>query len=216
MIAIANVVFVVGAVIQAACHGVAVMIVGRVVVGLGVGLASMIVPLWIGELAPTRLRGRLVTVNVVFITLGQVIAYGLGAAFESLNGGWRFTVGASAVPAFVQLISMIWLPESPRYDIRRGRIDKVTRTFKRIFPHATEEECLLKAEVISANFEADRRADANLSWFTKVRSMLTVGGNRRALFVACGLQALQQLCGESEQGAHGISGRGEADKFSRL
>lgn len=73
---IANVVFIAGAMMQAAAHAVVPMVAGRFVIGLGVGLASCIAPLYIGELAPTRLRGRLVTVNAVACTLGQVIAYG--------------------------------------------------------------------------------------------------------------------------------------------
>ena len=52
------------------------MVTGRFIVGLGVGLASCIVPLYIGELSPTKIRGRLVTINGVAITLGQVVAYG--------------------------------------------------------------------------------------------------------------------------------------------
>jgi SP family myo-inositol transporter-like MFS transporter 13 len=52
------------------------MIVGRFIVGLGVGSASCIVPLYIGELSPSAIRGRLVTINCVAITLGQVVAYG--------------------------------------------------------------------------------------------------------------------------------------------
>jgi hypothetical protein len=58
------------------CHTVSMMVVGRFVVGLGVGLASCIVPLYIGELAPTKIRGRLVVLNNVAITLGQLVAYG--------------------------------------------------------------------------------------------------------------------------------------------
>lgn len=76
MIAVANVIFIGGAVGQAACHTVSAMIAGRFIIGLGVGLASCVVPLYIGELAPTKIRGRLVTINVVAITLGQVFAYG--------------------------------------------------------------------------------------------------------------------------------------------
>lgn len=52
------------------------MVLGRLVVGVGVGSASCIVPLYIGELSPDAIRGRLVTVNCVAITLGQVLAYG--------------------------------------------------------------------------------------------------------------------------------------------
>lgn len=73
---LANIVFIVGALLQSAAHTVPTMVVGRFVVGLGVGLASCIAPLYIGELAPTRMRGRLVTVNAVVCTFGQVVAYG--------------------------------------------------------------------------------------------------------------------------------------------
>ena len=139
VIAIANIVFIVGAVVQAAAHNIGTLIAGRFIVGIGVGVASMIVPVWIGELAPTHLRGRLVTLNVAFLTLGQVIANGVGAGFVDVHGGWRYTVAGGAIPAIVSLISMSWLPESPRFDGRKGRVDKVTRTFQRIFPDASEE-----------------------------------------------------------------------------
>ncbi|WFD29395.1 hypothetical protein MSPP1_000404 [Malassezia sp. CBS 17886] len=194
VIALANVVFIVGAIVQAAATNVAALIAGRFVVGIGVGIASMIVPLWIGELAPTHLRGRLVTLNVAFLTLGQVIAYGVGAGFEHVAGGWRYTVAGGAVPAIFSLISMAWLPESPRYDSRRGRTDRAAHTFHRIFPHATEEYCLLRAEEVSRSMEQTRGHLDKLSLRARVRRLVT-GANARALAVACGLQALQQLCG---------------------
>lgn len=70
---VADVFFIIGAVVQAVAHNVATMAVGRAILGLGVGVASCICPLILTELAPTHLRGRLVTVNVVAITFGQVI-----------------------------------------------------------------------------------------------------------------------------------------------
>lgn len=82
VIVFANVAFIGGSICQAACHTVAAMIAGRFIVGLGVGLASCIVPLYIGELAPTMIRGRLVTINCVAITLGQVVAYGTPRVFS--------------------------------------------------------------------------------------------------------------------------------------
>lgn len=82
VIVFANIAFIGGSFCQAAGHIVAAMIAGRFIVGLGVGLASCIVPLYIGELAPTMIRGRLVTINCVAITLGQVVAYGTSRAFS--------------------------------------------------------------------------------------------------------------------------------------
>lgn len=70
---LADVFFIIGAVIQAVAHNVATMTAGRALLGLGVGIASCVCPLILTELAPTHLRGRLVTINVVMITFGQVI-----------------------------------------------------------------------------------------------------------------------------------------------
>jgi SP family myo-inositol transporter-like MFS transporter 13 len=102
------------------------MVAGRPVVGLGAGLASCIVLFDIGELAPTRIRGRLVTIKVVAVTLGQVVAYGernpsKGTSLKTnrnwcsvshVGGGWRWMVGLGATPAVVQLLSLALLPES--------------------------------------------------------------------------------------------------------
>ena len=194
VIAVANVVFIVGALVQAAAHSVPQMVAGRFIVGLGVGVASMIVPLWISELAPTHLRGRLVTLNVVFLTLGQLIAYAVGAGFSHKHGGWRYTVSGGAIPALVSLASMVWLPESPRYDSRRGRQDRVMRTFQRIFPNASEEYCRQRAEEVSQSLESMRLETAELPLHTRVLRLFS-GTNLRALALACGLQALQQLSG---------------------
>jgi SP family myo-inositol transporter-like MFS transporter 13 len=69
------------------------MAVGRLVVGFGVGSAAMVVPLYIAEIAPTKYRGRMIGLNNMCITGGQVISYGIGAAFASVPHGWRYMVG---------------------------------------------------------------------------------------------------------------------------
>ena len=193
VIALANAVFIVGAIVQAAAQGSWTLIVGRFIVGIGVGVASMIVPLWIGELAPAHLRGRLVTLNVVFLTMGQLIATGVGAGFESVKGGWRYTVAGGAIPAIISLVSMAWLPESPRYDSQRGKMERATRTFQRIYPHATEGFCRERAEKLAQDL-TQWEARHTRTMAARLRLLVT-GPNARALALACGLQALQQLCG---------------------
>ncbi|KAG0639879.1 hypothetical protein HOY80DRAFT_885632 [Tuber brumale] len=89
VIAIADVVFVAGAVIQAVAKSVWVMVVGRFVIGWGVGLASLIVPLYLAELSPAQYRGRMILINVLFITFGQVVAYAIGAGLTHVEAGWR-------------------------------------------------------------------------------------------------------------------------------
>lgn len=85
--------FIIGAILQAAAYTIAQMAVGRLVVGFGVGSAAMVVPLYIAEIAPTKVRGRLIGLNNMSITGGQVISYGIGAAFAHVTHGWRYMVG---------------------------------------------------------------------------------------------------------------------------
>lgn len=86
------------------------MILGRSVIGLAVGSASFVTPLYISEIAPAQWRGRLVTVSSLFITGGQVVAYLVGWAFSRVDGGWRWMVGLGAVPAVLQLLALLFMP----------------------------------------------------------------------------------------------------------
>jgi MFS family permease len=105
-------VFLVGTVISAAAPDYAVLLVGRALVGLGVGSTSSTVPLYISELAPAGLRGRLVTVNQVMVTLGIVGAYLVDLAFAA-SGSWRAMLAVGLVPAALLLVGMLRAPESP-------------------------------------------------------------------------------------------------------
>ena len=94
------------------------MVTGRAVVGAAVGAASFVTPLFIAELAPAKYRGRLVTMNVLLITLGQVVAYVVGWVFAEYgeeDSGWRWMVGLGAVPAVVQGLLVVFMPETPRW-----------------------------------------------------------------------------------------------------
>jgi len=106
--------FTIGALIQAAAYSIAQMAVGRLIVGFGVGSAAMVVPLYIAEIAPTKVRGRLIGLNNMSITGGQVISYGIGAAFAHVPNGWRYMVGLGGIPSIVLACLMPFMPESPR------------------------------------------------------------------------------------------------------
>ncbi|WWD17533.1 hypothetical protein CI109_101974 [Kwoniella shandongensis] len=195
VIILANVVFIAGSICQAACRNVSAMVAGRFIVGLGVGLASCIVPLYIGELSPTKLRGRLVTMNAVVVTLGQVIAYAIGAAFQHVPKGWRYIVGLGAVPAIVQLCAMGFLPESPRILLLRSKVDKARSILAKIYPLATSTQVDQKVEIMRAAVQQTQVVNEQTTWLERLRSLVMVGTNRRGLIIGCGLQALQQLCG---------------------
>ncbi|KAF9555505.1 general substrate transporter [Agrocybe pediades] len=195
VLGIAGVIFIGGAIAQALCHTVWSMIGGRFLIGVGVGLAACIAPLYIQELSPTRLRGRMVVLNVVMITLGQVIAYAIGAAFFHIHGGWRWMVGLGAIPAGLQILFLFFLPESPRILLRRG--DKVAahKIMTKIYAFAKPEEVDLKVRVLQAAVRKSIEITETTTIIERFSSMLLNGVNRRALIVGCGMQAFQQLCG---------------------
>ncbi|KAI0705397.1 general substrate transporter [Earliella scabrosa] len=195
VLGIADIIFIGGAVGQAVCHTVWSMIGGRFLIGIGVGIAACVAPLYIQELSPTRLRGRMVVVNVVMITGGQVIAYAIGAGFEKMHGGWRWMVGLGAVPAGLQLIFLFFLPESPRIMILRDKFDVARGTLGKIYAHATSDQIDLKAKALAAAVQQSVEITNSTTFLQRLKLILMDPVNRRALIVACGLQAFQQLCG---------------------
>lgn len=192
---IADVLFIGGAVGQAVSHTVWAMIGTRFLVGWGVGIAACIAPLYIQELSPTRLRGRMVVINVVAITLGQVIAYGIDAGFENMNGGWRWMVGLGTVPASLQFIFLFFLPESPRILLQRGELDAARVILGKIYAYATPEQVDLKAKVLNAAVKQSIEITRSTTFLQRCHSVFFVPINRRALIIACGMQAFQQLSG---------------------
>ncbi|KAK0199325.1 general substrate transporter [Desarmillaria ectypa] len=195
VLAISDVIFIGGAIAQAVCHDVWSMIGGRFLIGIGVGLASCIAPLYIQELSPTRLRGRMVVMNVVAITLGQVIAYGIGAGFEKVHGGWRWMVGLGAIPAGLQLLFLLFLPESPRIMLLRGDLLAAQKIMTKIYALAKPSDVELKVKVLQASVKRSVEITRSTTFMHRFTSMLTNPVYRRALIVGCGLQAFQQLCG---------------------
>lgn len=205
----ADLLFVVGALCQALSSSVLVMILGRSIVGAAIGAASFVVPMYISELAPAAHRGRLVTMNSVFVTGGQVVAYVVGwafAEFGSRETGWRWMVGLGATPALLQTVLIIFMPDTPRWLVRAGRIDEARDVVRRVA--GTAVGAAAAADVVIKNIELEVREEeqaqrarrrggpsAKGSWLDGWDELLTVRRNRRALAIACMLQGLQQLCG---------------------
>ncbi|OLL26193.1 Myo-inositol transporter 1 [Neolecta irregularis DAH-3] len=195
IIAIANILFTFGAILQAISKSFALMVCGRLVIGFGVGAAAFAIPLYISELAPSRIRGRLVITNVLCITGGQVIAYGIDAIFYHVAHGWRYMIGLGAVPSMIQLLMMTFLPETPRFLVKCGKRNTARPILHKIYPNATEQEVDNKLELIHRHvYEVDKIV-RDRGFFIILKDLLLVGANRRALIIACGLQAIQQLCG---------------------
>ncbi|CAN1269121.1 D-xylose-proton symporter-like 2, partial [Linum perenne] len=107
--------YLVGALITAVAPHLVVLIIGRVVFGIGIGLAMHAAPMYIAETAPSQIRGQLISMKELFIVVGMLVGYVIGSLLVETSAGWRYMYGASTPLAVIMGIGMWWLPESPRW-----------------------------------------------------------------------------------------------------
>ena len=190
--------FLVGAVVMGCARDKVVLLLGRVVVGVGVGLASHAVPLYIGECATPEMRGSLVTLNIVAVTFGQLSAGLLCGALVNTAEGWRWMLGLAGVPALIQLVGFFFMPESPRYLVQTRRLQQAKAVLSKIRSpyHQIEDE--LEDMKIAANSEAATAATSlSLSAFlySLTASDQGISVRRRSVLLGCLLQLCQQFAG---------------------
>ncbi|POR31114.1 hypothetical protein TPAR_08692 [Tolypocladium paradoxum] len=191
----ASVLFTVGALVQATSYSIAQMSAGRILVGLGVGSASMIIPLYIAEISPASYRGRMISIDMMFLGTGSLLAYAFDAAFYRVTHGWRYMVGLGGIPSIALGVLLIWCPESPRQLLFHGRDEECVAVLRRIYPKAHEEQVQEMVVHIRHGVAQSHALNEKMSILTATKSLFGVPANRRAAIVACGLMATQQLCG---------------------
>ncbi|KAL1169600.1 hypothetical protein V6Z11_A05G157300 [Gossypium hirsutum] len=188
---IADFLFFVGAVIMASAPGAAFLIVGRIFVGLGVGMASMTSPLYISEASPAKIRGALVSTNGFLITGGQFLSYLINLAFTKAPGTWRWMVGVAGFPALLQFILMLLLPESPRWLYRKGREEAAKVIMRKIYPaHEVEQEIQDLKESVETEIKEEGSSET-----INIIKLLKTKAVRRGLTAGVGLQVFQQFVG---------------------
>ena len=124
-------IFTVGSLLCAIAGSLPLLIVGRLAVGIAIGVASYTAPLYISEMAPANLRGALVTLNQLAITSGILLAYVVDAVFAP-SDGWRFMFAFGAIPAIVLGLGIAALPESPRWLLLHRRKEEAINVLTRI------------------------------------------------------------------------------------
>ncbi len=136
---IAAVCFLISAIGTALPSTTSVLVLFRLLGGIGVGIASITSPMYIAEVAPERIRGRLVSLNQIAILTGMVIVYivnariaGYGTPEWNVAYGWRWMFGSGAAPALVFLIAVLTIPESPRWLVKSGRDDEALTVLQSI------------------------------------------------------------------------------------
>jgi SP family galactose:H+ symporter-like MFS transporter len=127
----AAVIFALGAVGTAKVPDVILLILGRIAVGIAIGIASEVTPLYISEMSPPRMRGSLVSLNQLAITIGIVVSYLVDFGLSAFQG-WRYMLGLAAIPAIILGIGMLPLPDTPRWLINHNEPDNARKVLKRI------------------------------------------------------------------------------------
>lgn len=165
-------------------------IVYRITGGVGVGIASMVVPMYIAEIAPAHKRGALVAYNQLAIVTGIVGVYFVnyfialqGNDEWNLNEGWRWMFASEAIPAILYLALLFAVPESPRWLIMKGRHGRAQTVLEKFNTPGI-------AMNIAADIEHSLRTGARTSWRALFHPSL-----RLALLVGMGLSVFQQVTG---------------------
>jgi MFS transporter, SP family, galactose:H+ symporter len=177
------IIFAAGAVICAAATSPGMLIVGRIIVGLGIGLSSGTVPVYISEVSPADARGWTVSLFQLAITIGILLAYVVDYAFAK-SEAWRWMFGISLVPAAIFAIGMYFLPESPRWLVRNGDPTRARAILARIRATSNVDAELKEIE------QSFAQSEQHGNWRDLLSPTL-----RPALIVGIGLAIFQQVTG---------------------
>jgi sugar porter (SP) family MFS transporter len=180
------VVFMLGSLSCSVSPSAVVLALARVLLGLAVGGATQTVPMYVAELAPAGIRGRLVLCFQLAIGVGIVIATLVGAT-ESVS--WRVSIGSAAVPALLMLLLQLRLPESPRWLVKHDRRDEAEQVLTHVRPDGFDVSSELE-EIVELEERKQETKASNRGW-----SGLRQPWVRPALLVGCGIAAFTQLSG---------------------
>ncbi|PTA91022.1 arabinose:proton symporter [Kluyvera sp. Nf5] len=175
--------FVAGSLGSAFAHNIEVLLLSRVLLGVAVGIASYTAPLYLSEMASENVRGKMISMYQLMVTLGIVLAFLSDTAF-SYSGNWRAMLGVLALPAVVLIILVVFLPNSPRWLAQKGRhieAEEVLRMLRDTSEKARDE--------LNEIRESLKLTQGGFQLFKANRNV------RRAVYLGMLLQAMQQFTG---------------------
>ncbi len=155
--------------------------IGRIFIGIAIGFSSMVTPLYIAEISPAPIRGALVSLNQLAITVGILASYLINYALSG-SGSWEWMLGLAAVPSIIFGTAMFFLPESPRWLYKEGKIEEAHHLLIRI--HGDKE----------ADHER-REIEQSIQLAKQKNAVVMTPWVKRALLIGIGLAIFQQLTG---------------------
>ena len=180
---IGAILFVIGSLCSAVAPNVEVLIISRIILGLAVGIASYTAPLYLSEIAPEKIRGSMISMYQLMITIGILGAYLSDTAF-SYSGAWRWMLGVIVIPAILLLIGVFFLPDSPCWYAAKRRFHDAERVLLRL--RDTSAEAKNELDEIRESLQVKQTG-----W-----ALFKENNNfRRAVFLGVLLQVMQQFTG---------------------
>eukprot|EP00891_Asterochloris_glomerata_P006599 jgi/Astpho2/6599/fgenesh1_pm.00101_%23_4_t len=196
-----------GPIIMAASWDVTGLVIGRFVLGIGIGISAVVVPTYLGEVAPARLRGRMVELYEVMLCAGMLGALLADVALMHVPGNWRWMVGMPFFPSAITAFGLFILPESPRWLVVNQRLDEALAVIHRIYTKTVlPEGCQNStAEVehelmdLWSSVEKTKASREEGFWSTQATMLqdiwlVMIGPERKAVWVAILLAFFNQGC----------------------
>ncbi|KAI3931150.1 hypothetical protein MKX01_029340 [Papaver californicum] len=139
---VGGIIFLIGSALNGAAQNVAMLIIGRVLLGVGVGYANQSVPVYLSEMAPAKLRGALNMGFQLAITIGILVANLVNYGTAKIKGGygWRVSLALAAVPAIIMTVGAVFLPDTPNSLLERGHQEKAKKMLQKIRGNEEVEE----------------------------------------------------------------------------
>lgn len=194
------IVFTIGAILQTASTGLGLIVAGRLIAGFGVGFVSAIIILYMSEIAPRRVRGAIVSGYQFCVTIGLMLAscVDYGTEDRTDSGSYRIPIALQMLWALLLGTGLCFLPESPRYYVKKGRIDEAAKSLARIRNQPQDSEYVQQelAEVIANNeyeLQVIPQGGYFMSWFNCFRgNIFSPNSNLRRTVMGTSLQMMQQ------------------------
>lgn len=193
-IGLAALIFQTGGAIMALAPSFKVLMIGRLLAGVGIGFGVMIAPVYIAEISPAIARGSLTSFPEIFINFGILLGYISNYAFSRLPAhiNWRIMLGVGLIPSVVIAIALFIIPESPRWLVVQNRIDEARLVLSKISESEKEAEEKLQEIQAAAGPANAEKYESKAVWKEILRPSPPI---RRMLITGCGIQCFQQITG---------------------